>query len=125
VQSYRITLSSPERAAGRFIATVRRAIQQALAEENATSGITQAAIAGALNVNRSVIHRQIMGYDNLTLGTVAGIADVLGRQIEFRLCKSECIGGNHTVGQSTSSAPLAPMKTTTVPSATNIISVAA
>jgi ribosome-binding protein aMBF1 (putative translation factor) len=61
MQSYQILLSTPRRAAGRFIATVRREIQKALAEEHASNGITQASIAAALNVNRSVIHRVFSG----------------------------------------------------------------
>jgi hypothetical protein len=87
---------------------VRREIQKALAEEHAEHGTTQASIASALDVNRSVIHRQIMGYENLTLGRVGEIADVLGRQITFTLVKPERAGGNHPIAQpaASSAAPL-------------------
>jgi hypothetical protein len=89
MQSYQISLTPPKRAAGRFIALVRREIQKALAEEHAANGTTQASVASALGVNRSVIHRQIMGFDNLTIGTVGEISHALGRQITFALVKSE------------------------------------
>jgi len=97
MQSYQISLTSPKRAAGRFIALVRREIQKALAEEHVARGTTQASIASALEVNRSVIHRQIMGFENMTLGTVGEIADVLGRQITFSLVKADIGGGNHPI----------------------------
>jgi transcriptional regulator with XRE-family HTH domain len=85
MQSYQITLTPHKRAAGRFIAMVRREIQKALAEEQVNSGITQAAVAVELGVNRSVIHRQIMGFENLTLGTAAEIASALGREPLFSM----------------------------------------
>jgi hypothetical protein len=87
--SYQISLTPTKRAAGRFIAAVRREIQKAFAEERACSGMTQAAIANALEVHRSVIHRQIVGHENLTLGRVGEIACVLGRDIVFHLVKPE------------------------------------
>lgn len=93
--SYQISLTPTKRAAGRFIAMVRREIQMALAEEHAENGTTQASIATALDVNRSVIHRQIMGYENLTLGTVGEIACALGREPSFSLVRPEVIGSNH------------------------------
>lgn len=83
--SYQISLTPHKRAAGRFIAMVRREIQKALAEEQAKRGTTQASVAAELGVNRSVIHRQIMGLENLTLGTVGEIASALGREPLFSI----------------------------------------
>jgi hypothetical protein len=65
----------------------RRELQKAIVEE----GVTQASIASELDVNRSVIHRQIVGYENLGVGRVGEIASVLGRVPFFRLLKpAEC-----------------------------------
>lgn len=95
--SYQIFLTRHERAAGRFIAMVRRALQQALAEEHAARGVTQSSIASALGVNRSVIHRQIMGLEDISLGRVAAIAEELGRTAAFSLTKLEN-AGNYKIG---------------------------
>jgi plasmid maintenance system antidote protein VapI len=58
---------------------VRRAIQKALAEEEARRGLTQSDIARAIGVHRSVINREIRGYKDLTLGRVAELAWAMGR----------------------------------------------
>jgi hypothetical protein len=106
MQSYQISLTPHKRVAGRFIASVRRAIQKALAEEHAT-GITQAGIATKLGVNRSVIHRQIMGFENLTLGTVGEIASALGREPHFSMEATQQKPGTiQNVQSGTTSTPL-------------------
>lgn len=92
--SFQISLTRHDRAAGRFIAAVRRALQRALVEEQERRGVTQASIAAALGVNRSVIHRQLMGTENLTLSQVARIAEELGRTPEFSLPANEPTGNN-------------------------------
>lgn len=83
--SYQISLTRHERAAGRFIAMVRRSLHKALAEEHDARGVTQSSIAAALGVNRSVIHRQIMGVEDMSLGRVGAIAEELGRTVHFSL----------------------------------------
>lgn len=83
--SLRITISPKERAAGRFISRVRRAIQRALAEKNLQRGLTQSDIARAIGVNRSVICREIRGHKDLTLSRVAEIAWALGLKPSFAL----------------------------------------
>lgn len=90
--SFQISLTRHDRAAGRFIAVVRRALQKALAEEHKLRGATQASIAAGLDVNRSVIHRQLMGTENLTIGQVARIAEELGREPAFYLPRKEAVG---------------------------------
>jgi hypothetical protein len=99
--SYQISLTPTKRAAGRLIALVRREIQKALAEEHAEHGTTQASIAAALDVNRSVIHRQVMGLENMTIGRVGEIANVLGREVQFSLVKPEDGSGNQYICAST------------------------
>jgi len=101
MQSYQISLTRHERAAGRFISSVRRALQRALAEERTTRGVTQAAIAEELGVNRSVINRQIMGKEDISLGRVGAIASVLGRSITFSLdlVPQQPVSNTYTFGQ--------------------------
>lgn len=83
--SFQITIAPHRRAAARFISTVRRELQKAFAEEKAKRGLNQSAIARLLGVHRTVIHRELRGDANLTLGRVAEIAFALGRQPEFTL----------------------------------------
>lgn len=87
--SFRLSISPHRRAAGRFVAQVRRSIQKALAEESKISGITQSQIARAIGVHRSVINREIRGHKDLTLGRVAELAWALGREPVFDLVKPQ------------------------------------
>jgi hypothetical protein len=107
--SYQTSLTQPKKVAGRFIAAVRRELQKALAEEHAAHGVTQASIAATLGVNRSVIHRQIVGFENLTLGRVGEIAGILGREVIFALV-NPAQDGNHRIsfGPAIDNAPQSP-----------------
>lgn len=93
--SFQISLSPTKRAAGRFVGKVRRALQQAFAEENRERGLTQSQIARELGVHRSVINRELRGDKDITLGRVGELARILGRRIEFSLPKLEESKGNH------------------------------
>jgi hypothetical protein len=77
--SFQITLSPSRRAAGRFIHTVRRSIQKALAEANKKTGLTQSDIARIIGVHRSVIHRQIKGREDISLGRIAELGVAMGK----------------------------------------------
>lgn len=82
-----ITISPHKRAAGRFIASVRRAILKALAEEHAERGLTQSDIARELNVHRSVISRELKGISDISVGRIGEFAHVFGRKPTFALPK--------------------------------------
>lgn len=83
--SFQISITPSKRAAGRFVSRVRRALQKALAEEAEKRDLTQADLARAIGVNRSVIHRELRGHKDLTLGRVAELAWALGRRATFDL----------------------------------------
>jgi hypothetical protein len=104
---FRIALTPAKRTAGRFAATVRRELQKALAEEHKSRGLTQAGIAFELGVNRSVIHRQIVGHENMTIGRVGEIAGVLGREPNFSLPKSTVPAGTNDGPPRGTDAPVA------------------
>lgn len=94
--SFQITLTPSKRAAGRFVLKVRRQLQKAFADESARRGLTQAAIADAIGVHRSVINRELRGNKDITLGRVAELAWALGRTatIEFPDATSMIAGSN-------------------------------
>ncbi|WP_393958862.1 helix-turn-helix domain-containing protein [Methylorubrum sp. POS3] len=92
--SFRITLSPSKRAAGRFIESVRRSLQKALSEEGAKRGLTQADIARTIGVDRSVIHRELRGHKDITLGRVAELAAAMGRKPQLSLPELATPNGN-------------------------------
>jgi len=75
------------RKVSRFIGQVRAELRRAFASEKASRKITQQQIATMIGVNRSVINRQLMGLENLTLRRVAELAWALGWEIIFVLRK--------------------------------------
>jgi transcriptional regulator with XRE-family HTH domain len=93
--SFRISLTPSKRVAGRFVSSVRRAIQKALAEEQRDSGLTQSDIARKIGVHRSVINRQIQGREDMTLSRVAELAWALGRKPVFDLPKTTHAAGSN------------------------------
>jgi hypothetical protein len=80
--SFQITLTPAKRAAGRYVGLVRRKLQKALADR---TDLTQADIARELDVNRSVITRQLRGSADMSLARVAEIATILGYEPDFVL----------------------------------------
>jgi plasmid maintenance system antidote protein VapI len=93
MSSFQIAITPSRRAAARFIAQVRRTVQKVLAEEEAEDGIRQADIARSIGVHRSVIHREIRGHKDLTLGRLAEIAWALGREPTFDLSPPVTVNG--------------------------------
>lgn len=81
--SYQIAIEPHRRAAARFVVHVRRALQKAFVEEQKARGLSQAEIARLLNVNRSVINRELKGFKDITLGRVAELAWAMGRKAAF------------------------------------------
>jgi DNA-binding IclR family transcriptional regulator len=102
--SFQIAIEPNRRAAARFVGQVRRALQKAFAEEQKKRGLSQADIARALGVNRSVINRELKGFKDITLGRVAELAWVLGRSPAFDLGRQIAVIGQNI-------APTSPIKT--------------
>jgi transcriptional regulator with XRE-family HTH domain len=83
--SFRGSLTPTRREAARFVTGVRRSLQKALAEESEKRGLSQSDIAREIGVHRSVINRELQGYQDITLGRVAELACALGRKPTFDL----------------------------------------
>lgn len=94
--SFQITLSPSRRAAGRFISSVRRTIQKALAEERKKTGLTQSDISRIIGVHRSVISRQLSGREDISLGRVAEYAYAMGRKPLLELREQKQIVGTNS-----------------------------
>ncbi len=93
--SFQIAISPSRRAAARFIARVRRALQTAVVEEGERSGVNQSEIARSIGVHRSVISRELNGRQDITLGRIAELAWALGREIEFELVEPKARDGSN------------------------------
>lgn len=83
--SYRIAISPRRRKVIRFIGGVRDALVNAYLDEKKNNGLTKQELADRVGVNKSVITRRLNGSANLTLRSIAEMADALGRDIDFRL----------------------------------------
>lgn len=91
--SFQIAISPSRRAAARFIARVRRALQTAVVEAGERSGVNQSEIARSIGVHRSVISRELNGRQDITLGRIAELAWAMGREIEFELVEPKVAEG--------------------------------
>jgi hypothetical protein len=115
--SYQIAIDPHRRAAARFVGQVRRALQKAFIEEQKKRGLSQAEIARALKVHRSVINRELKGFKDITLGRVGELAWAMERQPFFSIEKSvQSVGTNgpKASAQQISNAPsLPPANTST------------
>lgn len=105
MSSFRLSITPHKAAGAQFIARVRRELQKALAEERTSRNLKQTDIARLLGVNRSVINRQFLGVENLTLGRVGELAYALGRELEFALQRPEVIEGTNHPAATVQAAP--------------------
>jgi predicted XRE-type DNA-binding protein len=80
--SYLFDIGERARKVGRFTASVREGLQNAVFIEKRRRKLTQQQIATSIGVNRSVINRQIMGTENLTISRVAELAWAIGWDVE-------------------------------------------
>ncbi len=106
--SFRISVEPHRKSAARFVESVRRRLQKAYADN---PDITQSQIADVLGVHRSVINRQLRGYQDMTLGRVAELSRCMGYEPAFDLISIEERIGNHV--------PSAPQFTQVLMGATN------
>ena len=89
--SFQIAITPSRRAAARHVMQVRRRLQQALID----SGMSQSEIARKIGVNRSVVHREIRGHKDITLGRVGELAWAMGFVPKMELVSSDRGGGGN------------------------------
>jgi len=77
------------RAVGRFVGEVRAQLQIALAAEKESRKLTQQKIATMIGTNRSVINREILGYENISVRRLGELAWALGWEPDFQLRKPQ------------------------------------
>jgi transcriptional regulator with XRE-family HTH domain len=87
-------IGGKSRTVARFMGTVRRELQKAVAAEKQARKLTQQQIADMLDTSRSVINREILG-GNLTLRRLAELAWALGWEIVFEFRKPAPASGQN------------------------------
>lgn len=108
--SFQISIQPNRQVAARFVDSVRRTLVKALMD----SKISQSDIARKLGVHRSVIHRELKGYQDITLGRAAELAWALGKKANFSLEGQFNEGANHKASHA-ASAQVAPIVALPVP----------
>jgi hypothetical protein len=88
---YLYDIGERARKASRFIGHVRAELRRALVAEKASRKLTQQQIATMIGTNRSVINREFMGLENLTVRRVAELAWALNWDIIFELRKPQAL----------------------------------
>lgn len=81
--SYQIKIDPRASKAGRFIGLVHRELQKAFVD----SGLKQNDLATKLDVDRSLVNRQLQGKANLTLRTISDLAWAMDCDVQFSLCR--------------------------------------
>lgn len=87
MDSFEFDIGEKATIVSRFMGEIHAEIQQAFIAEKVSRKLTQQQIATLLEVNRSVINRQLQGMENLTARRIAEFAWALGYEPEFRLRK--------------------------------------
>lgn len=85
----------------RMLSAIAHALNQALEEEHAQRGLTQADIARTLKKQKSFISRKLSGDTNMTLETLADLAYALDRPVHVSLpSRHPAAGSNyfHRIG---------------------------
>lgn len=83
--SFQIKISSKRKSAITFISQVRKELKRAIFEGSNVGGPNQSEIAKLLEVNRSVVSRELNGSNDITAGRIAELAWALGREAHFEL----------------------------------------
>jgi ribosome-binding protein aMBF1 (putative translation factor) len=102
VTSFQFDIGDRARTAGRLLGKVRSELLRALAEQKAETPFTQQELAQKLEMQRSLINKQLAGESNLTLRALADFAWAMDLEINFELKKqTQEVGQNETAKTST------------------------
>lgn len=83
--SFKLKVAARRRAAVRLVGEVSREVLSAFEKEKRKSGISQSSLARRLGVDRSVVHRNLLGGKNFTLETLSDLAWAMNRRVRVTL----------------------------------------
>jgi transcriptional regulator with XRE-family HTH domain len=81
----------------RAVGDLRADLQEAFYLEKKNNGLTQQDVARRLNVNRSVVHRQLTGEENITVRKAAELAKAMGWKVTIHVAKDNHENGSNEV----------------------------
>jgi hypothetical protein len=105
MSSFVFDIGERSRRVSRVLGKVHSDLQTVFVKEKKKRKITQQGIANTLGVNRSVVNRQLVGTENLTVKSVVELAWAMGWEAKIELYEhstpvaSNEIGQNSTVNQ--------------------------
>lgn len=98
MRSFRIPKDDRRRIYLSLVDSVEGRLRELFAKRHEETGLTQAALADKLDVDRSVITRRLKGAENMTLKTVADLVWAMGGCVEVEIfCPLEKPGRNDLV----------------------------
>jgi hypothetical protein len=107
--SFQIAITPKRRAAARFVVKARRALQKAFADEQRASGVTQSELARRIEVNRSVVSRELRGQRDVSLSRIGEYAWAMGYEPKLVFEKPVRADGQNWGGNTTIAPKPAPL----------------
>jgi hypothetical protein len=89
MNSYVFDIGERARKVSRALGKLHSALQAAFIAEREARKLTQQAIATRLDVNRSVINRQLTGIENITVKSVVELAWAMGWETKIEIFKPQ------------------------------------
>jgi hypothetical protein len=89
MNSFVFDIGERSRRVSRVLGKLRSDLQTALVTEKKIRKITQQEIAKSLNVNRSVVNRQLIGKENLTVKSAVELAWAMGWETKIEIYKPD------------------------------------
>lgn len=107
--SFQFDIGNRARTAGRLLGKVRSELLRALAEQKAEAPFSQQELAQKLELQRSLVNKQLAGEANLTLRALADFAWAMDLEINFELKKQVREAGQNEAAK-TSTVGHGPMR---------------
>ena len=107
--SFQFDIGNRARTTGRLLGKVRRELLRALAEQKVETPFSQQDLARKLELQRSLINKQLAGESNLTLRALADFAWAMDLEINFELKKQVQEAGQNEAAK-TSTVGHSPMR---------------
>lgn len=99
--SFQFDIGNRARTAGRLLGRVRSELLRALAEQKADTPFSQQELSQKLELQRSLVNKQLAGESNLTLRALADFAWAMDLEINFELKKPTHEAGQNEAKTST------------------------